>query len=222
MLLPGRIQTRSLLKTNRSRGPPRPMHRLRRRVGRAMPPRAPLHPSNQMHQRRYPLVSRRAAKLLTKGLLRPSASTSWLVTRCQVPRAPQTWLSSPHSSPFERGSEVKPADEVIVAEVERLRSLPGKWSWRRLARELEISEDALRRAVEPGYAERRNTMARERRNGEVRLVQRQNHVVETALALRQEGARRIAEIPPDTRNLTARLLGDPLPGRSALDRKARS
>lgn len=32
---------------------------------------------------------------------------------------------------------------------------------------------------------------------------------------------RWAEIPADTRNLTARIFGDPLPGRSALDRSVR-
>jgi hypothetical protein len=32
---------------------------------------------------------------------------------------------------------------------------------------------------------------------------------------------RRAEIPADTRSLTARIFGDPLPGRSALDRSAR-
>jgi len=30
---------------------------------------------------------------------------------------------------------------------------------------------------------------------------------------------RLAEIPPDTRTTTARICGDPLPGRSALDRR---
>lgn len=32
-------------------------------------------------------------------------------------------------------------------------------------------------------------------------------------------AARLAEIPADTRSLTARIFGDPLPGRSALHRK---
>ena len=36
--------------------------------------------------------------------------------------------------------------------------------------------------------------------------------------LRQEAAKRLAQIPADTRTLTQRVLGDPLPGRSALDR----
>lgn len=31
-------------------------------------------------------------------------------------------------------------------------------------------------------------------------------------------AARLAEIPPDTRSLTGRMFGDPLPGRSALAR----
>lgn len=33
-----------------------------------------------------------------------------------------------------------------------------------------------------------------------------------------QAARQLAAVPADTRPLTARLLGDPLPGRSALDR----
>jgi hypothetical protein len=35
-------------------------------------------------------------------------------------------------------------------------------------------------------------------------------------------AARLAEIPPDTRSLTARVFGDPLPGRSAFDRYSRA
>lgn len=34
-----------------------------------------------------------------------------------------------------------------------------------------------------------------------------------------DAAARVAEIPPDTRDLTARFFGDPLPGRRALDRR---
>jgi hypothetical protein len=34
-----------------------------------------------------------------------------------------------------------------------------------------------------------------------------------------DAERRLAEIPPDTRDLTARLMGDPLPGRRSIDRK---
>lgn len=37
---------------------------------------------------------------------------------------------------------------------------------------------------------------------------------------RETLAARLSEIPQDTRPLTARIFGDPLPGRSALDRRA--
>lgn len=35
-----------------------------------------------------------------------------------------------------------------------------------------------------------------------------------------EAMRLLRKVPPDTRSLTARIAGDPLPGRSALDRRA--
>lgn len=38
-------------------------------------------------------------------------------------------------------------------------------------------------------------------------------------AAKEEIAARVAEIPLDTRGLTARICGDPLPGRSALDQR---
>lgn len=36
---------------------------------------------------------------------------------------------------------------------------------------------------------------------------------------KEDGVARLAEIPADTRTLTGVLLGDPLPGRRALDRR---
>lgn len=36
---------------------------------------------------------------------------------------------------------------------------------------------------------------------------------------KRDGYRRLAEIPPDTRDNTARLMGDPLPGRRAIDKR---
>lgn len=41
---------------------------------------------------------------------------------------------------------------------------------------------------------------------------------ETIEDFEQDVAKRLAEIPQDTRNVTQRFFGDPLPGRSALDR----
>jgi hypothetical protein len=36
----------------------------------------------------------------------------------------------------------------------------------------------------------------------------------------EDYAARLSEIPPDTRTLTARLMGDPIPGRRAIDKRS--
>lgn len=41
----------------------------------------------------------------------------------------------------------------------------------------------------------------------------------TSEQVKRDAERRLREVPPDTRDLTARICGDPLPGRSALDRR---
>lgn len=48
-----------------------------------------------------------------------------------------------------------------------------------------------------------------------------NECAEFAISkqVRADALARIAEIPDDTRSLTGRICGDPLPGRSALDRR---
>lgn len=59
-----------------------------------------------------------------------------------------------------------------------------------------------------------------------RQIEREAAAAKKAAGLRYFGERakiedieaRLAEIPYDTRDLTARIFGDPLPGRSALDR----
>lgn len=39
------------------------------------------------------------------------------------------------------------------------------------------------------------------------------------IAVRHQAERLMEDVPADTRNLTQRIMGDPLPGRSALDRR---
>ena len=65
---------------------------------------------------------------------------------------------------------------------------------------------------------RRRDRARRDARGEDRRTYRVGHKVESAIALPDVLAR-LAEIPADTRSLTARLFGDPLPGRAALDHR---
>jgi hypothetical protein len=96
-------------------------------------------------------------------------------------------------------------------------------TWAAIAGAHDISVDKLRRAADPAF--RRKTMARHRRRNQRQKQAMAESGVMLAGALRERGApsrqdieARLAEIPPDTRGLTARIMGDPLPGRSALDR----
>jgi hypothetical protein len=86
------------------------------------------------------------------------------------------------------------------------------------------TRDTILRLVDHRWRERRNEgirRAREHRN-EGKTPAFQNHVVSAHhRASKDEAAARLAEVPADTRSLTSRLAGDPLPGRSALDRRAR-
>lgn len=62
----------------------------------------------------------------------------------------------------------------------------------------------------------------ERELAEIRSALPRQHQVQTASRVNASIlSARLSEIPDDTRDLTARLCGDPLPGRSALDRRAR-
>lgn len=83
-----------------------------------------------------------------------------------------------------------------------------------IARELDIGYEWLRRRLDPGYAERSTAKWR------ACYAKESFTKVTTKWRPRNdEIAQRLAEIPPDTRDFTARQFGDPLPGRSALDRR---
>ena len=85
-----------------------------------------------------------------------------------------------------------------------------------IARALGISEHSIRGVVSPDYVEKRRERDRERRQGEKALTGfRSRSVKIDPIAVRKA----INSIPADTRNLTQRLLGDPLFERSALYKK---
>jgi hypothetical protein len=99
----------------------------------------------------------------------------------------------------------------------------GTMPTRTLALQAGIPVDALRRAFDEPYKLRiceRTNRARAIRNGWVPKPAEYvpNHVTERR-AQQDDVAARLAEIPEDNRSLSARLAGDPLPGRSALDRR---
>lgn len=95
-------------------------------------------------------------------------------------------------------------DTIDWARVRRQRQRGRPWTV--IARELGISTERLRRRCDPEYHERR--LAQERQQAELHG----SNWADTTAAIRPPDL-------PDTRSLTARLLGDPLPGRSALDQR---
>lgn len=91
-----------------------------------------------------------------------------------------------------------------IARAKELRADGMKWS--RISARLGIAEDRLRRLSDERYGERRNARVRAwRRRTGGKLVP----VVSDAIPF----------VPDDTRSLTSRIFGDPLPGRSALDQR---
>jgi hypothetical protein len=106
--------------------------------------------------------------------------------------------------------EEKYSFEVVEA-ARRLREEGLKWY--AVANRLGVNSDGLRRRIEPEYRlaqNRRVAMREERRAEAVGTVSR--ITPREALAV-------IARVPCDTRGLTSRLMGDPLPERSALARR---
>jgi hypothetical protein len=80
---------------------------------------------------------------------------------------------------------------------------------RRIGTHFGISESVVGRRLNPVLAERARLRDRNR-DGTAPIS-------EATVRRETELAARLAEIPSDTRDLTGRLFGDPLPGRRALD-----
>ncbi len=108
--------------------------------------------------------------------------------------------------------------EAAIKKARELRQ--SGFDWKHISQELGISTDWLRRRLDPPYALRVREYDRVRlfhtRRGRPKKCQWGS----VAREVRIDGAARLAEIPPDTRDITGRAFGDPLPGRSALCRRA--
>lgn len=81
-----------------------------------------------------------------------------------------------------------------------------------LAAQYGVNKETIKRVVDPEFAARRNAQ-----NNLARWMRR-HHGSGKAVNLEQDAGRLMRQVPRDTRDLTGRLCGDPLPGRSALDR----
>lgn len=91
-------------------------------------------------------------------------------------------------------------------------------SWSRIARTLGAGVDLVRYRIDRGFAEKRLARVRNRRDRRPREPKLSAGPVECWVPP-ERLAQLLATVPRDDRNLTARLLGDPLRGRSALDQR---
>jgi hypothetical protein len=107
-----------------------------------------------------------------------------------------------------------------IAEAKRLYA--DGWSYPRLGERFGCDYKTVKLALDADYAKERrmqvNSAARLRRSPYKRPAGRENA---SGASVKEDAAARLAEIPKDDRSLTARLMGDPLPTRSALDKARR-
>lgn len=84
--------------------------------------------------------------------------------------------------------------------------------WAHIGREIGVGEATVHRWLDPHFAERSRHWQREKRWAYPKdLFAKENKPSPADVAAR------LAEIPADTRDLTACICGDPLPGRRAID-----
>lgn len=112
---------------------------------------------------------------------------------------------------------------LLIPEVERTAILDAArglkadgFTWAAISRRLDMGYDNLRYRLDPAYHRRQQARWRA-----AHAKNRFDHNVprpEPSPPKSDVAARR-AEIPLDLRSITARLCGDPLPGRSALDQR---
>jgi hypothetical protein len=84
-------------------------------------------------------------------------------------------------------------------------------SWGRIGARLGCADETIRNRLDPDY----RALRASRYRGDVPTY----HVAGERGIGRDEAERVIATVQPDTRSRFARFMGDPLPGRSALDRR---
>jgi hypothetical protein len=93
-------------------------------------------------------------------------------------------------------------------------------TWRAAAEASGLTYFKFRVAIDPEYGQLRRASinARRRRLGNKSSIPSTAHRTDRTVSP-DEAIVALASVPADDRSLTGRLLGDPLPGRSALDRK---
>lgn len=99
-------------------------------------------------------------------------------------------------------------------QIEEARQLQARgWTFKRIGERLGCAFHTVKRVLDPDYAVKRRIQVREARQiREPSLPRKTARENATAISIKADAAARLAEIPPDTRSLTARMFGDPIPG----------
>lgn len=123
-----------------------------------------------------------------------------------------------HSGTELRG---KPLSDTQTERARRYRREGMPWST--IGARLGVSPERLRYWIDPGYAEHRRKRTNANRRRAYWAEPRQFGArVSAGHVSPQDLASAVANVPVDTRSRMARFMGDPLPGRSALDAKRNS
>ena len=110
-----------------------------------------------------------------------------------------------------RGAITLTADQIEEAK----RRYANGWSLARIGDRIGCDYKKIKMAVDQEYAAHRrdqvNAARRQRRYKPEKRVTKTGRENATAINIKEDAAARLAEIPPDTRTLTQRLCGDPIP-----------
>jgi len=103
---------------------------------------------------------------------------------------------------------------LTLEQIEEAQQLQAKgWTFKRIGERLGCAFHTVKRVLDPDYAVKRRIQVREARQiREPSLPRKTARENATAVSVKEDAAARLAEIPPDTRSLTQRLCGDPIPG----------
>lgn len=112
----------------------------------------------------------------------------------------------------------KDEQDKILADAKRLRGTKN-WTWSAIARKHRLAIQTIRRRLDAEYADRLREIARIKNGADFRGDGPRIYVDPEARPDPAVVAASRRAIPIDTRSVTQRILGDPLPGRSALDRR---
>lgn len=109
--------------------------------------------------------------------------------------------------------------KVAQDDLARMRKLFRKGaSWSEIARRTGYSYEIVRRRLDPAYAAMRRDRKRKWRTGNG--VAALDPKKATRAGVSSDAHKLMNMVPRDTRDLTGRVFGDPLPGRSALDMRS--